>query len=342
VSGERPARALLGSCMFRALSGDLDGLLADTQEALRACEELGDDFSLAQAWNLLGRIQGGVFGSMAPAERAWRQALSFAERGGYAAEKAESIGWLLNSTIFGPLSAVEGIARSKEFQELAADDPTIEAWCCVERSVLEAMRGEFDLARELLTDGSRALADLGLNVWAANTAQEAFLIESLAGTPEAATDVLRGSYATLAQMGERGFSSTIAGFLAQALYAQGDYQEAGRFSRASQLAAAPDDVISQMLWRTSRAKILARQGDLEQAEALAREAVQLGEPTDLVNIRADALSDLAEVLALASRREEALVALEEAARLYEQKGNLTALQRARSVAGELAVASPSA
>jgi len=340
LGGRRPARALLGLCTLRVMSGE--SRLEDAEEALRAAEEVGDDFSLAQAWNLLGRMQGGVFGSMGPAEGAWRQALSFAERGGYAAEKAESIGWLLLSTIFGPLSAVDGIARSKEFQELAGDDPTIEAWCCVERSVLEAMRGEFGLARELLADGTHALADLGLNVWAANTAQEAFLIESLAGTPEAATDVLRGSYATLDQMGERGFSSTIAGFLAQALYAQGDYQEAGRFSRASQVAAAPGDVISQMLWRTSRAKILARQGDLKQAEALAREAVRMGEPTDLVNTRADALSDLAEVLAVASRREEALVALEEAARLYEQKGNLTALQRARSAAGELAVASPPA
>jgi predicted ATPase/class 3 adenylate cyclase len=340
LGGHRPARALLGLCTLRAMSGE--SRLEDAEEALRAAEELGEDFSLAQAWNLLGRIQGGVFGSMGPAERAWRQALSFAERGGHAAEKAESIGWLLNSTIFGPLRAVEGIARSKEFQELAADDPTTEAWCCVERSVLEAMRGEFDLARELLADGTRALADLGLNVWAATTAQEAFLIESIAGTPEAAADVLRGSYATLDQMGERGFSSTIAGFLAQALYAQGDYQEAGRFSRASQEAAAPDDVISQVLWRTSRAKILARQGDLERAEALAREAVRLGEPTDLVNTRADALSDLAEVLALAGRREEALVALEEAAQLYERKGNLTALQRVRSAAEKLTVAPSSA
>jgi predicted ATPase/class 3 adenylate cyclase len=340
LGGHRPARALLGLCTLRVMSGE--SRIEDAEEAVRAAEELGDDFSLAQAWNLLGRVQGGVFGSMAHAERAWRQALSFAERGGYAAEKAESIGWLLHSTIFGPLSAVEGIARSKEFQELAADDPTTEAWCCVERSVLEAMRGEFDLARELLADGTRALADLGLNVWAANTAQEAFLIESLAGTPEAAADVLRRSYATLDQMGERGFSSTIAGFLAQALYARGDYQEAGRFSRASQEAAAPGDAISQMLWRTSRAKILARQGDLERAEALAREAVRLGEPTDLVNTRADALSDLAEVLALAGRREEALVALEEAAQLYERKGNLTALARARSHAEELAVPSPSA
>jgi tetratricopeptide (TPR) repeat protein len=279
---------------------------------------------------------------MAAAERAWKQALFFAEQGDYAAERAESIGWLLHSTIFGPLPAVEGIARAREFQELAGDDPTIEAWCCVERSVLEAMRGEFDLARKLLEDGTRALTELGLNVWAANTAQEAFLIANLAGAPEAATDVLRTSYATLDQMGERAFSSTIAGFLAQAVYAQGDYDEAGRFSRASEMAAAPDDVVSQMLWRTSRAKILARHGELERAEVLAREAVQLGEPTDLVNTRADALFDLAEVLALAERRDDALAALQEAERLYEAKGNLMALERARSVALELAVPSASA
>jgi predicted ATPase/class 3 adenylate cyclase len=336
LSGDRPARALLGLCMLRVLSGRMDGLLADTQEALSACEQLGDDFSLAQAWNLLGRVEGGVLGSMARAEPAWRQALVYAERGDYAAERAESIGWLLISAIFGPLPAAEGIARCKEFLEVAGDDPTIRAWCCVERAPLEAMSGEFELARDLLADGARALADLGLNVWAANTAQEAFLIESLAGTPEAAATVLRSSYATLEQMGERGFLSTIAGFLAHALYAQGEYDEGARFSRASEEAAAPDDVFSQMLWRSSRAKILAQRGDLERAEALAREAVRLGAPTDLVNTQADALFDLAEVLALAGRREEAVTVLDEAGRLYEQKGNLPSLQRARESARELA------
>ena len=65
----------------------------------------------------------------------------------FGAEKAESIGWLLISTIFGPLPVEQGIARCVAFLELAGDDPTIRAWCCVERSVLEAMRGDFPLAR---------------------------------------------------------------------------------------------------------------------------------------------------------------------------------------------------
>jgi hypothetical protein len=70
--------------------------------------------------------------------------------------------------------------------------------------------------------------------------------------------------------------------------------------------------------------------------------VRLGEPTDLATTRADALSDLAVVLALAGRRDDALVALEEAARLHERKGNLAALERVRSVATHLAAAPSSA
>ena len=339
LNAERPARALLGLCTLRLLGGRSNELLADAKEALSACEQLGDEFSLAQAWNLLGRVQGSLIGEMTSAERAWRQALSYAERGNYAAEKAESIGWLMISTIFGPLPAEEGIERCKEFFETAGDDQTIRAFCCVDRAVLEAMRGEFELARRLLAEGTHAVEELGLTVRAANNAQEAFFVEMLAGNPQAASSALRTSYSALEQMGERGFLSTIAGFLAHALYAQAEYEEAERFSRESEDAAAPDDVFSQVLWRTARAKICARRGELKRAEALAREAVQLAEQTDLLNAQADALLDLAEVLTLAGRPEEARVLVEESGRRYRRKGNLVSLERARQSANELALAS---
>jgi predicted ATPase/class 3 adenylate cyclase len=342
LSDRRPARALLGLCTLRLLSGSSEGVLPDAHEAMRACEAVGDDFSLAQAWNLVGRVEGGALGRLQQAEQAWRNALSYAERGDYGSEKAEAIGWLLMSTVFGPMPVADGIARCKEYEELAGDDATTRAWCCVECSVLEAMRGEFGTARSLLAGGTRSLEGLGLTVWAANTAQEAFLIEHLAGTPEAAAQALLLGYETLDRMGERGFLSTVAGFLAQALYARGEYDEAARFSRTSEEAAAEDDVFSQMLWRISRARILAQQGDLLRAEALAREAVRLGEQTDFLNTRADTLVDFAEVLALAGRRAEALDALGEAAKLYEQKGNAPGLVRSRAFAAELSPASSSA
>ena len=333
ASGKRPARAVLGLCTLKMLSGDSQGVPEAVEEALRDAD---DDFTLAQAWNLLGRIDGSVLGQLGQAEHAWRQALAHAERGGFAAERADIIGWLLMSTIFGPLPVAEGIARCDEFLAVASDDPTIRAWCCTERSVLEAMRGEFERARELLAEGQRALTELGLSLAAVNTAHERFLIENLAGVPEAATEILRDSYQTLEEMGERGFLSTTAGFLSHTLYAQGEYDESARFSRTCEQLAAPDDAPSQMLWRRSRAKLSAREGDLEGAEALVREAVRLCAATDLTNSHADALVDLAEILALQGRREEALAVLDEAAGKYRGKGNIASLRRAEELSASLA------
>ena len=82
----------------------------------------------------------------------------------------------------------------------------------------------------------------------------------------------------------------------------------------------------------ARAKPLGRQGEHEAAEEMARGAIRLIEPTDLLNAQGFALLDLAEVLALRSRPEEASAVAREAARRFEQKGNLPSLQRALRVA----------
>jgi predicted ATPase/class 3 adenylate cyclase len=334
LASRRPARTLVGLCALHLLRGWSEGLAHDIDEALRACEELGDDYSLAQAWNLQGRLQGSVLGRIGEGERAWREALRFAERGGYPAERTESINWLLVAAVFGPLPVEEGIARCKEFFDAPGDDPATQAFCSCERAVLEAMRGDFALARELLADGTHALEELGFRVWAANAGQEAYFVEMLAGDPGAAAATLRRSYETLLEMGERGFRSTIAGLLAHALCAVEEDEEAERFSRAGESAAAGDDVYSQVLWRSARAKVLARRGEVEAAEATAREAVALAERTDLLNTQADALLDLAEVLALADRADEARAAARGAAERFERKGNLPSLARARRAAGE--------
>jgi len=339
LSGRRPARALLGLCTLRLLSGSSEDLRAAAQEALEACQALGNDYSLAQAWNLVGRVEGSVMGSLASAEEAWREALLHARRGDYAAEKAESISWLMVSAVFGPLPVEEGIARCKEFVADHGADATIRATCSVERAVLEAMRGDVALARELLGEGRRTIEEAGLTLWAALNAQETYLVESLAGTPAAAIAALRESFATLDQAGERAYLSTIAGFLAHALIAADEDDEAERFARESEEAAAAADVLSQVLWRTARAKLRARQGLLGEAEALTRAAVELSERTDLLGTRAAALADLADVLELAGRRAEALAALHGAARLYEDKGNVRALLRVTAHAEKLAAAS---
>jgi predicted ATPase len=155
LAGRRPARALLGRASLRVFSGSSDGLFDDVQEVLRTAEELGDPLTLAQAWNLFGRVEGTILGSLA-------------------------------------------------------------------------------------------------------------------------------------------------------------------------------------LWRSARAKIRAHRGEHDEAEALAREAVAVVERTDLLNTHGDTLADLGEVVALAGRPSDAVAVYDEAAGVFERKGNLASLERVRVAARGLA------
>jgi len=332
LSGRRPARALLGLSSLRVLSVSSVGLLDEVYEALRAAEELGDPLTLAQAWNLLGQVEGTLLGSLAQAEEAWQQALAYAEGANLRAERADSIGWLMMSANFGPLPVEEGIARCRKFHDEAADDAFIRANSQVELAALEAMRGDFRTARELLATGRQALAELGFTLMVAMSAQEAHYVEILAGDPAAAARISRESFAQLEPMGERAYLSTAAALLAHALGDLDELDEAEHFSRVSEEASSPEDVFSQVLWRSGRAKICARRGELEEAEALARDAVALAEKTDLLNTQGDTLADLAEVLALAGRAAEAAAVLQQAAEVFEHKGNLASLARVRALA----------
>jgi tetratricopeptide (TPR) repeat protein len=166
----------------------------------------------------------------------------------------------------------------------------------------------------------------------AMSAQEAHYVETLAGDHAAAARISRESYAQLEPMGERAYLSSAAALLAHALGDLDELDEAEHFSRVSEEASSPEDVFSQVLWRSGRAKIRARRGELGEAESLAREAVALAEKTDLLNTQGDTLADLAEVLALAGRPDEAAAVLEQAAGVFERKGNLASLARVRALA----------
>jgi tetratricopeptide (TPR) repeat protein len=131
-------------------------------------------------------------------------------------------------------------------------------------------------------------------------------------------------------MGEQGYLSSVAAYLAQALYGQGRLDEADDLARRAQASAAPDDLWSQVLSRGTRAKVLASHGAYGEAEQHAREAVGLAAATDALDLHGGALVDLADTLALAGRNEEAVTCVADALRLFERKGNDVAAERARA------------
>ena len=159
-------------------------------------------------------------------------------------------------------------------------------------------------------------------------------VELWADDPAAAAEFGATGLRLFEELGELGFLSTAAGYLAQALYALDRLDEADAWAaRAIQLGAS-DDTVTQMLSRQVRAKVLARRGEHAEAERLAREAVAIGEGTDALNWQGDANADLAEVLLLGGKAGEAAAALEQALDRYERKGNLVmAATDARSAGG---------
>ena len=82
--------------------------------------------------------------------------------------------------------------------------------------------------------------------------------------------------------------------------------------------------------------MLARRGDTAEAERLAREAVAIGAETQMPDSLGEAQSDLAEVLTLAGKTDEAEAALREALALFERKGNLAMAERTTTRLRELA------
>ena len=196
-------------------------------------------------------------------------------------------------------------------------------------AVLYAMNGESDRARGAAADGRANVADLTMSMTGASTSIESTRVEMLNGEAAAAERDLRRDYDTLASMGETYFRSSVAGLLAHALWTLERYAEADQFAQVGEELADPDDVDSQVLWRTVRAKLLARDGRVDEAVALAEGAVMMAGETDDVDRQADAQRELAAVHALAGREQAEGPPLREALRLYERKGDVVQAARVR-------------
>jgi class 3 adenylate cyclase/DNA-binding SARP family transcriptional activator/tetratricopeptide (TPR) repeat protein len=307
-------------------------VLETAEGAIRVFTELGNDRGLARALSLRAQTFWARC-SYAAMEEVLERALVHAERAEDDRCRSHILTFLARGAHLGPISVVEGLRRCESIYAGARGEPALEAVALAMIGALKAQAGAFEEARASCRTSRAISEEFGLGAWLAALPLYSGPIELLAGDPEAAEHELRSGYDALSEMGELGKLSTEAAFLAQALYAQGRYEEAEYFTGVGERATAFDDVFSQVAWRGVRAKTTARKGDLEQAERLAREAVALAEETDGLNLHGDALLDFAEVLRAARRPAEARAAAGRALELYERKGNVVSAARARASLG---------
>jgi tetratricopeptide (TPR) repeat protein len=237
-----------------------------------------------------------------------------------------SVGTRAGGRFFGATPVSELLAWLDENDPPRGRDYLLRAY----RAGALAMLGRFDEARALLAEARAALAERGRGVMlAVVTGVISTRVELWAGDPAAAHEFGVAGFRLWEQLEELSSLSTAAGDLAQVLCALERLDEADAWAgRAAELGAS-DDATTQMLWRQVRAKILARRGEHAEAAHLAREAVAIGAKTDALNDQGDAYADLAEVLMLSGKPDEAAAALEQARERYDRKENLVMAQRIR-------------
>jgi class 3 adenylate cyclase/tetratricopeptide (TPR) repeat protein len=331
--GELTARIRAGAVRLvlepEAETKRLDGLLA---EALPELEAAGDELSLYVAYCALGDVAE-ARGRLDGALKAYECAYDHARRAGY--EPFWMLGFLAWARCFGTTPVLDLLAWLDENEARAGPVQFFRAY----RAWSLAKLGRFDDARGILVVARTHQAERGGGLLLANLiAFESASVELLAGDPEAAVALGMEGCRLHEELGERDVLAHSSGVLAQALYALDRLNEAEVWAARSAELARGKSVVTD--WRSVRAKLLARRGDDSEACLLAAEAVRIADDTDMLERQGDTYADLAEVLVLAGRGDEAVTALEQAIERYERKGNIVSTQRARSRLAELQDAAP--
>jgi class 3 adenylate cyclase/tetratricopeptide (TPR) repeat protein len=299
--------------------------------AIATFQEQRDQRGLSRGWSLLGLVH--LFGcQFAISKEAWEKAAAHAHAVGNDREELEYLSWVPLCIWGGPTPVPDGIRQCQELMERAAGDRKAMSTALFVQAKLEAMRGRVEEARELVSRARSLLQEVALPVWLAGPlTQMAGWVEVLAGDPARAERDLRLGVQTLREIGELSWLSTVAGILAEAVYAQGRYDEVEPFLRMCEETAGSEDAYSQSLLRSVRAKLLARRGEAAAAEELGRQAVAILEPTDFQFMQCFALLSLGETLRLAGRPQAARAVLDDAAELCERKGFAVGAGRAQRV-----------
>jgi len=308
-------------------------LLEVASAAIPTLEAENDDRALGRAWLSVGHVKGGFYCQYGAWEEAAGRAAEHYARAGWS--PSSSLGDLACALYYGPRDVSSAIARCEALLLEHDGDRASEANLLVWLGGLEAMHGCFSDARSFVDQAAQRYEQLGLGV-------DPYLrlrgiVEMFAGDPELAEEAFRSCCAALQRDEQTARLATRAAELADAIYEQDRLEEAEIWIHIARESAGGDDLDAAFAWRYVRAKVLARLGPIDEAEQLAREALDLVVGTDALNRHGDSLLALADILRLEGRESEALERIGEALRLYEQKDNVVSAGRAKTMLLERAI-----
>jgi class 3 adenylate cyclase len=320
--GDEAAKALahVAAANVRALTepnASIDELETLAQKAIPLLEHSRDHAGLAYVWYALGYSVANSRCHFEDHAYASEQALHHARLAG---RQRNDLFHLDGALAFGPRPADEAI----QALDLAMGD-TRHPHPMLARAYLLALLGRFDEAWEIARERAELLHALrgeGHEAWLA-------WIARLEGDEERAADYFRAFCDSLREHGQTAALSAFAPELARSLCTLGRHDEAEPLAQLGRELANEQDIFSQALWRQALARVHSSRGEHDQAEQLAREVIDVVEPTDALTEQGDAFVDLAEVLSAAGRAREASAALQQALDRYARKKNLSMIAQVR-------------
>jgi hypothetical protein len=299
--------------------------VALAREAIAELEPLGDELALARAWWLASS------GDLAACR--WRargeaieRALGYARSSGAGADMVGALaGLFAQALLYGPAPVEDAVARLQDVSDGLGVDPALRSSVHTSLSGLLALRGDFEEARRLFRDAVATNEEFGLRFRRAQSGFVGAQIELLAGDFSAAERELRASSQAFDEIGAATSATTHRALLGEVVVRLELVEEAEELARGVAAEAASDDLLTQVLWRCTLARVRARQGSAPEAVELATEARRLLADAEFPQLAIFALTAAAEAASAADDGEEAEALLARAREIAEAKGALASL-----------------
>jgi predicted ATPase/DNA-binding SARP family transcriptional activator len=315
-------------------SGGYAELLHECETAAAVLGSAGDQDGLAEALLVTGRIRFFAADAVA-AEMALQRAAACARQSGNHRAEREAGTWLLAVLFDLPVPAQDAVGRAERLLAAASGDPWAEAAILQPLIMLYGYAGRFGDARAARQRAQSTLIASGAQLDWAICAKLAGRTELIAGDYAAAEQHLRQGYEALSPRGERGHYTSLATWLAEALYAQGRYDEALRLTEEAEALGGLEDYEVQGRWRATRAKVLARRGQFGAAMRLAEEALTVFPAAFATPERAEFLLAKVEVARLNGALDEAEACARQALQFYESRQMVPLAEQTRALLARL-------
>jgi tetratricopeptide (TPR) repeat protein len=319
------AHVLMGEWYVRgAGTGDVEGAEPDGLRAVEVFGKYRDQRGLARSWALVGSARWWT-GRAGASEEALEQARQYARAAGDPRIEADSLLTLSAVLSQGPRPVDEAASRAEAILDQYSGDRTVEAYMFHALAHLRSWQGRFDEARRMSRRYRDILRDNGQEAGWADSSECAADVEVMAGNIDEAVRLMIEGQNRYQALGIT--DTTILPFLAHALYLADRWEEA---EDPAVRAMAGGQPLWKMLAQSVLARVRARQGRAEEAEELARQALESARKTDYLVFQGRTAVAMAEVLEILGREGEARPYREEAVRVLEQKGATVWADLARS------------